>query len=331
MPSAPLFQMPRARRRPLVRAAVIATLLVTAAGVWLAAQPAAPRQPFLWKAQRAGAPPVWLFGTIHVPDARVQALPAVVADAFRDATHVVTEIPLDLEAQLSVSGQLLLPANDSLQTLVGEARFSRLVTVISAALAEDAPAIANLVIGALDRLKPWAAMAQLSLLDYLPEVLAGRPSLDARLYADASSAGKRLSSLETIDDQARVFDVFTADEQVALLEAALVQAEEGRAAGQAPSRLLVDRYLTGDAALLADAVDEQAPADAALAAKFTRVLLHERNRRMIERFERLRAEHPDDVYFVAVGTLHLVGAAGLPALFEARGYRVERVTSSPNH
>lgn len=307
----------------------MASAVLAAGATWFASpQAAEPAQPFLWKVDRDGQPTAWLFGTIHVPDARVQALPPAVTRAFAAADRVVTEIPLDANAQLAVAQALLLPPDQQLRQRLGDARFARLASVIRTALDDEAPAVATVVLAAIDRLKPWAAMAQLALVEYLPDLINGRPSLDARLFADARQAGKQLSALETVDEQASVFEVFTLEEQLALLDTALDQAEAGARGDVQPGRILVDRYLTGDAALLHAAVDEQAPSDPALARKFEQVLLHDRNRRMVERFEALRAAHPQDVMFVAIGTLHLVGEASVPVLLEARGYRVARVTSA---
>src|SRR5690606_28880684 len=100
----------RPSTRSLATAVAAVAVLLLGAGVWLHAQARDVRRPFLWRAERPEAPPVWLFGTVHVPDSRVQVLPPAVQHVLAEATHVVTEIPLDLESQLSVSQRLLLPA-----------------------------------------------------------------------------------------------------------------------------------------------------------------------------------------------------------------------------
>lgn len=325
VPIAPVS--PRHRRRlssPTGRTLLVGLVLLAGAA-WLATRTSAesPR-PFLWQVEREGAPTAWLFGTIHVPDARLQSLPPAVVQAFAAADRVVTEIPLDMEAQLGVAQAVMLPADEQLRTVLGDVRFARLSAVIREALDDEFPAAAAVVVAALDRLKPWAAMAQLALVEYLPELLSGRPSLDARLFADAQAAGKSVSALETVAEQASVFEVFTREEQLALLDSALTQAEAGARQGTQPGRMLVDRYLSGEAAALTAVLHDQAPSDPALARKFEQVLLRDRNRRMVERFEALRAAHPRDVLFVAVGTLHLVGEASVPELLEARGYRIIR-------
>jgi uncharacterized protein YbaP (TraB family) len=173
----------------------------------------------------------------------------------------------------------------------------------------------------LDRLKPWAAMAQLATLEYLPDLLEGKVSLDARLYADAQAAGKQVGGLETIAEQAGTFDVFTVEEQTALLDAALKELESP---GTAPtSATLVEWYLQGDGEKLASAL-AHTPHDTALARKFEAKVLVARNHRMADRIDALRRQAPDEALFVAVGALHLVGPDNLPQLLEARGYEIVR-------
>lgn len=277
--------------------------------------------PFLWEGHH-GATRLALFGTIHVPDARVLALAPAVRDAFARADRVVTEIPLDPAAQARMAGALMLPEDTRLRAIIGEARFARLEARVRAAVEPRAPMAAPLLVGMLDRLKPWAAMAQLATLDYLPDLLDGKVSLDARLYADAQAAGKRVGGLETIAEQAGTFEVFSQEEQTALLDAALADLD---APGTAPtSAMLVAWYLEGDADKLAGAL-AHTPGDAALAKKFEAEVLVARNHRMADRIDALRRQAPGEALFVAVGALHLVGPDNLPQLLKARGYDIARV------
>lgn len=302
---------------------------VLAAGLALVlAWPAEPTA----QARPAGAPLLWLgehgthrvalFGTIHVPDARVLALAPAVTAAFDRADRVVTEIPLGTEAQAQMATALLLPPDRRLRAIIGDARFARLEARVRAALLPRAPEIAPLVGGMLDRLKPWAALAQLATLEYLPDLLAGRTALDASLYADAVKAGKKVGGLETIAEQAGTFDVFTPDEQARLLDEALRELETPGAS--VTGAQLVEWYLAGDAAKLASALAET-PGDAALARKFETEVLVKRNHRMATRVDALRREAPAETLFVAVGAMHLVGPENLPQLLQAGGYAISRV------
>jgi uncharacterized protein YbaP (TraB family) len=277
--------------------------------------------PFLWEGQ-AGTHHLALFGTIHVPDARVLDLPASVRAAFARADRVVTEIPLDASAQAAMASALLLPNPQRLRTIIGDARFARLEARVRTSLDAKAPLLTPMLVVMLDRLKPWAAMAQLASLEYLPELLEGKVALDARLYADAAAAGKRVGGLETVAEQAGVFEAFTVEEQTRLLDAALRDLESP---GQGPSGPeLVQLYLDGNGEKLAQALSQGA-GDADLVRKFQAEVLVARNHRMADRIEALRRESPAETVFVAVGALHLVGPDNLPQLLQARGYQLARV------
>jgi uncharacterized protein len=274
----------------------------------------------LWQG-RLGAHHVSLFGTIHVPDARVLALPLTVRSAFDRADRVVTEIPLDASRQAELAAALLLPEGQRLRALIGEPLFARLDARVRAALTPTAPEVAPLVAGMLDRLKPWAALAQLATLEYLPDLLAGRTSLDAQIYADAVAAGKKVGGLETVSEQAATFDVFSAAEQAALLDEALRDIETPASPRGAQ---LVEWYLEGNDEKLAGALT-QGSRDSALARKFEAEVLVRRNHRMADRIDALRRDAPGETVFVAVGALHLVGSDNLPQLLQARGYEISRV------
>lgn len=278
--------------------------------------------PLLWEG-RLGTHRVSLFGTIHVPDARVLALPREVQQAFDRADRVVTEIPLDPGRQAELAAALLLPDGQRLRAILGEARFGRLEQRVKAALTPVAPEAAPLASLLLDRLKPWAALAQLATLEYLPELLAGRTSLDAQLYADATAAGKKVGGLETVAEQAGTFDAFSTEEQVALIDEALKELEAPGTASLTGAKL-VEWYLDGNDEKLASAL-AQGATDPALARKFETEVLVKRNHRMVERIDALRLDAPGEAVFVAVGALHLVGAENLPQLLKARGYQLSRV------
>ncbi len=277
--------------------------------------------PFLWEG-RHGTSRLSLFGTIHVPDARVLDLAPAVRAAFARADRVVTEIPLDTSSQATMAAALLLPDGQRLRAIIGEARFARLEARVGATVTPRAPHVAPLLVGMLDRLKPWAAMAQLATLEYLPDLLEGRVSLDAQLYADAQAAGKQVGGLETIAEQAGAFEAFSVAEQAALLDAALRQLESP---GEGPtSASLVQWYLDGDGDRLAAAL-ATSPGDEALARKFEAEVLIARNHRMADRIDALRRQAPGETLFVAVGALHLVGRDNLPQRLEALGYDITRV------
>ena len=207
------------------------------AGIAVGAQaPRATDKPFLWRID--GRVPSYLYGTVHVPDARVLELPQVVQRAFDAADVFNAEIPLDSTTQLEVMNKLMLPAGQDLRKIAGEEVFSRLMRVITKNLKGGLPAgMADILAGTLAPMKPWAAMSQLELLEYLPDVMSGRQPLDAMLYGMAVKGGKEVGGLETVDEQVAVFDGFTMDEQVRMLVSTLDEMEKPRAGGVSSSRV----------------------------------------------------------------------------------------------
>lgn len=298
----------------------VVALLLLCTGFARVAAAQATSAPFLWEA-RHGESRVWLFGTIHVPDDRVLALPPIVRDAFTSADRVLTELPMDTAAQAEIAAALLLPEGQRLRAIVGDARFARLEARVRAIVEPQVPLAAPVLVAMLDRLKPWAAMAQFVSLEYLAQTMEGKAALDQQLYADALAAGKKVGGLETVAEQAGIFEAFSQTEQLRMLDETLDEMD----APTVTSRDLVTWYVAGDEAKLRDAL-AQSSKDATLSKKFEDILITQRNRRMAERIDAARRQAPAETLFVAVGTLHLIGEDSVPARLESLGYTVRRAS-----
>ena len=285
------------------------------------AQPA----PFLWKIEGQGKP-TYLFGTIHVPDARVVKLPAAVEQAFGASQAVFTEIRMDPATQMGVQAKLMLPDDQHLKDVVGQPLYDRLSKAVDRSLPKDAPpGVGMLLATMLDRLKPWVAMSYVELAEFLPDMMAGRQPLDTMLYDRARSEGKETGGLETIDEQLAIFDALTMDEQVRMLKITLDTMDEAHKAGRSASRELIDGYVSGDLDKLAAMSNDSMKGEPELQKKFMARALDGRNLVMVDRLLAKRAERPTKTCFFAVGTLHYAGAEGILALLEKKGLKVTRV------
>src|SRR5262245_17172816 len=289
------------------------------------AQTRATDKPFFWRIE--GQTPSYLYGTVHVPEPRVLELPEVVRQAF-DASDVFNaEIPLDAATQAALMSKVMLPPGQDLRKIVGDEVFARMVRTISKALGSSSlPGAADLFAATLSGLKPWAALSQLELLEYLPDMLAGRQPLDAMLYDMAMKAGKEVGSVETVDEQLAVFDGFTIPEQIRMLNSTLDEIEKPRPAGVSSAREVVDLYLAGDLDRLAGELNEQYPEDEALRKKITARIVDDRNTKMAERIAERCAKQPSRSYFFAVGALHYAGDTGIIAQLTKKGFKVSRLT-----
>jgi uncharacterized protein YbaP (TraB family) len=286
----------------------------------------APRgAPFLWRIE--GPVPTYLFGTIHVPDAEVLALPPSVESAFAASAVVYTEIPMDAATQFAALGRSMLPDDRRLKDVIGKPLFDRLSRAVDRSLPDEARATMGPAITAmLDGLKPWAAMSQLSSIEFLPDMMAGRQPLDAMLYTRAQKEGKTVGALETVDEQVSVFEAFTDEEQTRMLQLTLDELDAAAKAGRPSTQEMITGYLSGDLERLGRMMTESMQSDKALSRKFVDLALDRRNVAMTDRIVARRAEQPDRVCFFAVGAGHYAGDGGIIARLVKKGLKVTRLS-----
>jgi uncharacterized protein YbaP (TraB family) len=281
-------------------------------------------KPFLWRVD--GPAPCYLYGTVHVPDPRVLALPDVVRRALDAADVFQGEIPLDAGTQASLMTKITLPPGQDLRKLAGEDVFARIVKLVGKALGPNVPAgAADVFATVLSTMKPWAVMSQIELLEFLADVSAGRQPLDAMLYSIAEKAGKELGALETVDEQVAVFEGFTMKEQIQMLIEALYDLEKPRPSGNSPTRELIDLYLAGDLDRLADEATKSSSTDTDLNKKMLFRVVDERNNKMAAKIAELCAKRPARSYFFAVGALHYPGETGILNQLTKKGFKVTRL------
>jgi uncharacterized protein len=284
---------------------------------------AAGKAPFLWRVE--GRTPTYLFGTIHVPDDRVLALAPSVTKAFAESTAVYTEIPMDSGTQMGIMGKVMLPEGTQLSDVIGERLYKRMTAAAEKTLGAAHSGLGAMLGPLFQRMKPWAAMSQLSLLEFLPEMMAGKQPLDAMLYARAQSEGKTVGALETPDEQIAVFESFTDREQTRMLELTLEEIERVKPGDRTQTQQLIDAYLSGDMSVVSQVMEEAMAGDAALMARFQDIAITKRNNHMTERILALRRQQPSTVFFIAVGTAHYAGPTGIVAQLQKAGLKVARV------
>lgn len=255
---------------------------------------AAERQPFLYELRGHGAT-AYLFGTLHLPDARVVELPEVVERAFLSADSVHTELEMTPAADLEGARAATLPAGESLRDRLGAELMARLEARLAAA---------KLSSRTFDRFEPWAVSAMLPVLPVLRD-MGARPALDKVLYQRAAALEKRVSGLETVAEQASVFAGLTAEEQKSLVRNGLDLLDSHDAAGRNGLEELVQAWLSGKLERLLDLFEEGFGPDQALRKKLEDRLVWDRNRRLAERVDQRIRAAPAEVAFFAVGAAHL--------------------------
>lgn len=259
----------------------------------------------LWRVEKAGSPPAFLFGTVHVDDPRVTQLPEAVSRRFDAAGEFTMEVVFDPAVLKTLAGRMLYADGRDLPQVAGAELFGKTV-----AAAGDL----GLPPEALRLFRPWAV----AMLLVMPRQQHG-DVLDVMLMKRAQAQGKPVHQLETVDEQIALFEDLPERDQLMMLRHTVDNLETARRA----VREVVEAWLARDLAALArisDRADISDPEMRRFNERFRAELIDRRNLRMVERMQpRLAAGG-----FIAVGALHLHGAQGVLAQLAARGYVVTR-------
>lgn len=269
---------------------------------------------FLWRISRAGHTS-YLYGTVHV--ARVGW--TVPGPTIRTALSASDTIALELDA-----------ADPDIQHRLAD---GMRLQPTDAPLPE--PLQARLKQRAEAECLPSEVLANLSpevQIDLLTSLVGRRdgfdPSygIDGMLGGYAHAAHKAVVSLETPELQFATLKMEAAADTLSFVEQGLSDLESGRAAAEL--KRIAQIWADADFDALADYESWCDCQHSAFdRAQMTR-LLDDRNPGLADAVSALHLK--GQRVFAAVGSLHMVGPNGLPALMAARGYTVERVPLSPH-
>ncbi|MBB3997494.1 TraB/GumN family protein [Aureimonas pseudogalii] len=275
----------------------------------------------LWRVERAGVAPSFLFGTMHLSDPRILALPAPAEAALASARRVVIETTDVLDpaamaaALLSRPDLTTLKPGETLETLLGSDELARLAPL----LAER-----SLPLAAIRTLQPWFVTMSLTVPPCeAARVASGAAVLDVALAARAKAAGQPVAGLESAVEQITALASLPLDMQADNLVASAEMAD------RLPDlfETMIALYLRDEIALIEPATTAMEPAgtdDAASIAitqRFEETVVRQRNGVMTERLGPLLT---DGGQFVAVGALHLPGETGLVEALRRAGWQVTR-------
>ena len=302
---------PQGAARGLGRTLLGLLLLVAAVQATAVAAPLRYGAGLLWRIETQGAPPSYLFGTMHSTDPAVLALPDPVKTAFDDSRSLVIEMVIDQAVQAQLGQAMVLNDGRSLDGIIGEQRFAA-VTAVGAQY--------GLPPQALKVFRPWAAMSVFSMTPTeFKRNNAGILPLDQALEAAANKRGMAVHGLETVEEQIAVFAGIPEPQQIELLDLVLRDHPEIE---QWYARIK-RAYLARDVADIYSLMTEQTEgAPPGLAESFEERLILQRNERMAQRMGPLLDQGRA---FVAVGALHLPGERGILSLLEGEGHRVTRI------
>ena len=281
--------------------------LLTFFSLLCAVSGSAQAEPAAWRVTGEDTGELLLLGSIHYLRQEDYPLPSNIDELYQQADTLVMELDLDDLDTLSVENLFVeagtLPPGSSLQTVLTPAVYE---------LAETRSAEFGLDLAFATRLEPW--LVAITLMDLGMNALGFNASrgLEQHLLRRATSDGKQVLGLETLEDQIHVFDQLSIKEQEALL---LQTLNEIDSADDAMDELL-NAWRDGRVNTLANE----------LTANFEdfpilyRHLVIDRNERWLDPLRQLL--ETGERYLVVVGALHLVGDDSVIELLQHQGLSV---------
>ncbi len=267
-------------------------------------------EPAAWRVTGEDTGELLLLGSVHYLRQEDYPLPSNIDELYQQADALVMELDLDDLDALSVQSLFveagMLPPGSSLQTVLTPAVYE---------LAETRSAEFGLDLAFAASFEPW--LVAITLMDLGMNALGFNASrgLEQHLLRRATSDGKQILGLETLEDQIHVFDQLSIKEQEALL---LQTLNEIDSADDAMDELL-NAWRDGRVNALANE----------LTANFEdfpilyRHLVIDRNERWLDTLRQLL--ETGGRYLVVVGALHLVGDDSVIELLQHQGLSVVEI------
>jgi uncharacterized protein YbaP (TraB family) len=273
----------------------------------------------LWRIDRPGLAPSFLFGTIHSTDESALEVARRAAEFINGSKVAATELggPMDSIQKANITAATLAKALDRDHD-----------TFEGAIAPGDRERIEKFIAGLgyptefAHHLKPWF----LAILTALPACEAERegrdlPEVDQFLAETAKDLGVKVIGLETPEEQLDAIASLRPEVAATLLT--LAARDPGLNDDLYATMLRL--YREGrpvEIVAVADPVGGLNEAERAAEDEFMRKLLQDRNAIMAERAAPLLASGGA---FIAVGALHLAGKTGLIERFRTMGYTVTKV------
>ena len=263
---------------------------------------------FLWRISKDGRTS-FLYGTIHVAKFEWMFPGPRVMQALRATDTVALELDmLDADIQGRISrGMAALRSTAIPEPLQKRMRKQ------AAALCVPYDTIASL--------SPEMQVTTLTVMVGRGSGLEAAYAIDAVLAGIGHGAKKNMVSLETPEMQLQMLQMNSASETVSFVEDALDELESGRSLKML--NMMAGLWADADYARMEKFEEWCECLNTEIEREVMRRALDERNPALAEHIDALHKAGKN--VFAAVGSLHMFGALGLPALMAKRGYKIDRV------
>ncbi|MEM6724947.1 MAG: TraB/GumN family protein [Bacteroidota bacterium] len=264
------------------------------------------QESLLWEVQSPDGRLNYLYGTIHLQDDRVFIFANEVLKRIDGVEVLACEVHLDHMDPIRWQATFHLPADLSLEALIGRKYFKRLVRFSDRYL--KLPALH------LDRLSPFFVMNVMSQAYFQSDQ---KVNLDTYLFDYARQMGKTLVGLEPFEEQLSYVARISMVEQVRSLKRALAQENKLKKQHEQALCYYQEQQL--------NALYKQSRKSLG---KWRKMMINERNQKMVVPLRELCTEQTE---LAAVGAAHLPGKYGMIRLLKKEGFNVRPIIIKPKH
>lgn len=272
-----------------------------------------PRRGALYRVRHEGKTS-YLFGTIHVGKQNFFPLEPEVTRALADSSSLVLE--LDTRAyepfQVALAKYGSYPAGETISQHLSPLALDKL---------NKALLKAGMSLRSVEQYRPWLVANILVGTEIEKQGYHRANGVEGFLLSAAVKQKKKVRELESADYQLSLFASLDDAQQERYLLENIAELDNGMAVKKSAG--LIDAWSTADAPRIAALTRELTTGDTVSATFMDRTLLRKRNPEMAANIETIMRN--EQVAFVGIGLLHLVGENGVPELLRQRGYEVEKV------
>lgn len=263
---------------------------------------------FLWSVKK-GENIVYLLGSIHLLAREPSLLDPAIENAYSASKEIVFEIDIDgLNApafQSKMTSLGLVPEGQTIEQHLSEQTYTLLQQRITAL---------GLPMEPFNRLRPWLCALTLTSLELQRLGLNPNYGVDQYFFNRAKQDGKKISFLESIDDQLKLFTEMSKHEEELFLAKVLLELDTMRVkVGD-----MINAWKDGDANELAAIVRKEFKDYPDIYSK----MLVQRNKKWVAQIEALSRQNNHTL--IVVGAAHLVGDKSVLALLKSKGFEVEQ-------
>ncbi len=258
---------------------------------------------------------IFLLGSIHLLREKDHPLPDAMYVAYEEAETLIMELDMDdidpVATQKMTNEMGLIENGGTLTELLGPEIYAE-----ATALAE----LADIPLHLLDRAEPWFAAMNVEMMLLMRMGFDPSLGVESHFLERATGDGKEIEGFETMRQQLGFLDGLSAKAQQEMFLQALAEGPEMSAMMDE----MIDAWKIGDTRFMEDGVlseMEQYP-------ELNQAIVVNRNNTWTQQIEALLDD--DDDYLIIVGTLHLVGAGGVPNLLSERGHTVTQMRQTAN-